>query len=186
MKTTKHVALLRGINLAGRNRVSMTELAEIFATVGCVDVLTYIQSGNVIFAASPSVLKNLPQLVTDQIAKRLGHRVPVIIRSAAEIARTVRDNPFPESPSSEKALHVYFLAELPDARAVNELDPDRSPPDTFRIRNREVYVHLPKGMARTKLTNAYFDSKLSTTSTARNWATVCKLLELMQPAKGFK
>jgi uncharacterized protein (DUF1697 family) len=59
------------------------------------------------------------------------------------------------------------------------LDPARSAPDAFHVRGKEIYLHLPNGMARTKLTNAYFDSKLSTTCTARNWATVLKLSEMM-------
>jgi uncharacterized protein (DUF1697 family) len=75
---------------------------------------------------------------------------------------------------------VYFLADLPDAGAVKYLDPERSVPDAFRVLDQQIYLHLPNGMARTKLTNAYFDSKLSTVSTARNWATVLALLELMQ------
>ncbi len=66
----------------------------------------------------------------------------------------------------------YFLADLPTADAIKNLDPKRSAPDDFRVFGREVYLHLPNGMARTKLTNAYFDSKLSTVATARNWATV--------------
>jgi hypothetical protein len=77
-------------------------------------------------------------------------------------------------------LHGYFLADLPGASAVGELDIDRSPPDSFRLGDREIYLHLPKGMARTKLTNAYFDSKLSTTSKARNWATVVGIFEMMR------
>jgi len=76
-------------------------------------------------------------------------------------------------------LNVYFLADMPDPAAVKSLDPERSPGDTFVVKGREVFLHLPNGMARTKLTNAYFDSKLKTVSTARNWKTVGKLVELM-------
>ena len=178
--STRYVALLRGINLGGRNRLAMKELVDIFLAAGCHDVGTYIQSGNVLFSAPASVLKRLPSHVTQDIAARFGIKVPVILRSAEEMAQTIRDNPFPEKDQSEKALHVYFLTALPSASAVEKLDPDRSPPDIFRVIRREIYVHLPNGMARTKLTNAYFDAKLSTTSTARNWATVCKLFEMMQ------
>jgi uncharacterized protein (DUF1697 family) len=102
------------------------------------------------------------------------------VRTSEEIAQIIRDNPFLQAGESEKNLHVYFLADLPNARAVGDLDPDRSPPDAFRVCNREVYLHLPNGMGRTKLTNAYFDSKLSTTSTARNWATVLKVFDMLQ------
>jgi len=73
---------------------------------------------------------------------------------------------------------VLFLADLPARRSVDDLDPGRSPSDEFAVRGQEVYLRLPNGVARSKLTNAYFDSKLATTSTGRNWRTVTKLFEL--------
>src|SRR5579863_8112143 len=176
----RHVALLRGVNVGGRNLLPMKDLADIFVKAGCADVRTYIQSGNVIFSAPAPVLRALPEVVAERIAKRFGHRVPVILRTAQQLGRTISGNPFLLAGEDEKTLHVYFLADLPDARAVRELDTDRSLPDSFRVSDREVYLHLPNGMARTKLTNAYFDSKLSTASTARNWATLRKLFDLMQ------
>ena len=78
-----------------------------------------------------------------------------------------------------ETLHVYFLADKADAAAVRGLDAERSPGDSFVVKGREVYLHLSNGMARTKLTNVYFDSKLKTVSTARNWKTVGKLVEMM-------
>jgi uncharacterized protein (DUF1697 family) len=176
----KHVALLRGVNVGGRNLLPMKDLANMFVEAGCKDVRTYIQSGNVIFSAPPTALKGLPGLVTERIAQRFGYRIPVILRNSEQLGRILSGNPFLLAGETQKTLHVYFLADLPDRRAVGELDIDRSPTDSFRVSDREIYLHLPNGMARTKLTNAYFDSKLSTTSTARNWATLLKLFELMQ------
>ncbi len=178
-RSTEYVALLRGINLGGNNRLAMKELVEMFVEAGCNDVSTYIQSGNVLFTAPGPLVKGLPELVAKEIAARYGYRVPVIVRSAEQLAQTIRDNPFLQAGESEKTLHVYFLAHLPTVSAVQKLDPNRSPPDSFRVVHQEIYVHLPNSMARTKLTNAYFDSKLSTTSTARTWGTVCKLFAMM-------
>ena len=174
------VALLRGVNLAGKNRLAMKHLAEIFIGAGCRDVVTYIQSGNVVFRAEPGVLEGLAGAVTRQIAERFGLRVPVILRTAAQLGDTIRHNPFLNGGAEEANLHVYFLADLPAQKSVAALDPDRSPPDAFSVRNREVYLHLPNGMGRSKLTNAYFDSKLGTVATARNWRTVLKLFEMTQ------
>ena len=84
-------------------------------------------------------------------------------------------NPFILAGADPGKLHVAFLAKRPSAATVAELQPDRSPPDEFIVHGREIYIHCPAGMARTKLTNAYFDSKLGTTSTMRNWNTVRKL-----------
>ena len=158
----------------------MQELAALFVQAGCADVRTYIQSGNAIFRAPASLLKELPEFITERIAARFGYRVPIIVRTSGQLARAIRDNPFLQADPSGKTLHVCFLADQPSALAVGSLDPDRSPPDAFRVLNREIYLHLPNGVARSKLTNAYFDAKLSTTSTLRNWATVLKILEMMQ------
>ncbi|MGP0069481.1 MAG: hypothetical protein ACLQGP_38525 [Isosphaeraceae bacterium] len=76
---------------------------------------------------------------------------------------------------------MLFLADMPSPDLVGKLDPHRSIPDAFLVRGREVYLHLPYGVARSKLTNDYFDSRLSTMSTGRNWRTVTKLYELMTP-----
>lgn len=155
----------------------MRDLAEIFADAGCADVRTYIQSGNVLFRSPRAVAQSVPARVTEQIAKRFGFRIPVVLRTAGQLAAAVHDNPLPDIP--QEMLHLYFLAGQPDPARVALLDPERSKPDAFVLRDREIYLHLPNGMARTKLTNAYFDSKLATVSTARNWRTVLKLLELM-------
>lgn len=174
----KHVALLRGINVGGKNSLPMKDLAAMFERAGCGSVRTYIQSGNVVFDAPAPLIKTLAAKIAGDIEKRFGFRAPVVLRSAAELDDAVRANPFVKKAADPKALHVYFLAGQPDAKAIAALDPARSSPDAFEVRGREIYLHLPNGMARTKLTNAYFDSKLSTVSTARNWATIQKLLEM--------
>jgi uncharacterized protein (DUF1697 family) len=174
----KHVALLRGINVGGKNKLPMKDLARMFVEAGCGDVETFIQSGNVVFSATPGLLKNLPGAIQSIIAEQFGHRVPVILRSSRQLARAVEDNPFLAAGKPEKTLHVCFLADSPDPQAVKALDPDRSPGDAFHVSGREVYLHLPNGVAKTKLTNAWLDSRLSTVSTVRNWATVLKLREL--------
>ena len=173
-----HVALLRGINVGGRNRLLMKDLAAIFRDAGCTDVTTYIQSGNVIFRAPDELAAHIPQLAADSISSRFDLRVPVVTRSAAELDKVISGNPFLYIESDITKLHVAFLADRPTSAAIDNLDPNRSPPDSFRLKGSEIYLHLPDGVARSKLTNAYFDSKLGTTSTARNWKTVLKLNEL--------
>jgi uncharacterized protein (DUF1697 family) len=175
-----YVALLRGINVGGKHMLPMKDLAAIFVQAGCSNVRTYIQSGNVLFNAPASVLNKLSWLITERIAARFGFQVPVVIRTTEQLARTIRENPFPDAAAFPRTLYVCFLADVPDPIAIGSLDPDRSPPHAFRVLNGEIYLHLPGDAARTKLTAAYFDAKLSTTCTARNWNTVRKILELMQ------
>jgi uncharacterized protein (DUF1697 family) len=168
----KYAALLRGINVGGKNKLPMKDLAELFAAAGCKNVQTYIQSGNVVFEAPASAAKRAPGAVSEAIRGKFGYQIPLIVRSAAELANVVAGNPFLARGAAEKELHVYFLADQP---AAAELDPKRSLPDEFALQGREIYLRLPNGMGRSKLTNAYFESKLRTVSTARNWATVLHL-----------
>ncbi len=172
-----YVALLRGVNLAASNRLSMRELAAMFGDAGCTNVVTYIQSGNVVFRASDACAARVPAAIATTIADRLGFRAPVVMRTAGELRKVVRGNPFLRVGASADIdfLHVMFLADRPSAAAVAALDPKRSPSDEFRVVGRDIYLRFPNGAARTKLTNAYFDSKLATTSTMRNWRTVLKL-----------
>jgi uncharacterized protein (DUF1697 family) len=175
-----YLALLRGINVGGKNKLPMQDLSEMFVAAGCDDVRTYIQSGNVIFHAAPSVIARFPGLITTQIAERFGYRMPVVLRTTEQLRDVISNNPFLQIGAAEETLHVLFLADQPDPRRVDDLDPDRSPPDAFIVRGQEVYLRLPHGVAHTRLTNDYFDSKLTTTSTGRNWRTVTKLLQLME------
>lgn len=173
-----HVALLRGINLGSANRMRMAELAVLFGEAGCGEVRIYIQSGNVVYRAGRALAGRVPALIEKAIADRFGFRVPVVTRTAGEIEEVLRENPFLRAGASPGALHVAFLAARPPLSRVAALDPGRSPPDEFAVRGRDIYLHLPGGVGRSKLSNQYFDSKLATTSTMRNWRTVLKLAEM--------
>jgi uncharacterized protein (DUF1697 family) len=178
VRETTHVALLRGINVGGKHALPMKELAALFTEATCTAVTTYIQSGNVVFRASAEVARGLPEVLARRIEERFGFGVPVVLRSAEELAAIVLANPFLEPSTDTKWLHVMFLADEPSPGSVERLDHRRSPSDTFAVRGREVYLRCPNGVARTRLTNHYFDATLGTTSTSRNWRTVLKLLEL--------
>lgn len=178
MSDDVRIALLRGINVGGKNRLPMDDLRRIFREAGCDRVETYIQSGNVVFEAGAEAADRVADRVAEAIADEFGHDVPVVTRSRSEFEAVVEDNPFLAAGADPKLLHVAFLAEAPDEGAVEDLDLDRFPPDEFVVRGRDVFLCCPNGMARTKLTNRYFDSRLGTTSTMRNWRTVLKLVEM--------
>ncbi|MGD8816608.1 MAG: DUF1697 domain-containing protein [Acidobacteriota bacterium] len=173
-----HIALLRGINVGGRNKLPMKDLAEIFEEAGCDDVRTYIQSGNVVFAAGKKLAARVPQAISAAISKQFGYEVPVVLRSAEQLATVVTGNPFAGGDVEEKRLHVVFLADEADPHAAEALDPLRAPSEELALAGAHIYLHLPDGVARTKLTNARFDRALDTVSTMRNWRTTKKLLEL--------
>jgi uncharacterized protein (DUF1697 family) len=174
------LALLRGVNVGGKNKLPMRDLAGMFEDAGCVNVRTFLQSGNVVFAASSRVSARLAGVIASKISERFGYRTPVILRTAEQLRDVVSNNPFLQAGIGKDFLHVMFLADRPGPAKMAALDPDRSPPDAFVVRGQEIYLQLPNGMARSKLTNAWFDSKLTTTSTCRNWRTVIGLLEMME------
>ena len=180
--TDFNVALLRGINVGGKNKLPMKDLSAMFREVGCSDVRTYIQSGNVVFGAGPTLAQEIPSVISELILERFGYRVPVVVRTAAELQEVAQSNPFALPGVEANKLLVLFLADRPDQTLIDGLDPNRSPGDEFVVVGREVFLHYPNGVARSKLTNAYFDSRLSTTSTGRNWRTVNKLLEMATSA----
>lgn len=158
----------------------MAGLARLFVESGCSDVRTWIQSGNVVFTASRPVAASLPDAIPALVARRFGARSPLILRSAVDLGGVVAGNPFLAGGAHAAELHVAFLADTPGRRLVAALDPGRSPGDAFAVRGREVFLHLPGGVGRTRLTNAYIDATLATVSTLRNWRTVLKLLEMTQ------
>jgi uncharacterized protein (DUF1697 family) len=169
---------LRGINVGGKNKLPMATLAAMFAAEGATSVTTFIQSGNVVFDAPAKLLATIAARMTAQIEKKLALRVPLVLRSAAELREAVARNPFVAAGVDENELHLMFLADKPAAKLIAALDANRSPGDTFALVGRDLYLRLPNGVARTKLTNAYFDKALGTVSTMRNWRTVLKLCEL--------
>ena len=174
----RYIALLRGINVGGNRKLPMAELAKLFAGAGCSDVKTYIQSGNVVFESTPAVAAKISKTVGQGIQKKYSFEVEMVVRSAAELSAAIKRNPFHKAGADPKTLHVSFLSGKPTAAQVAALDPDRSPGDSFKLLGSEIYLLLPHGVARTKLTNQYFDSKLGVTSTLRNWNTVLALLEM--------
>jgi uncharacterized protein (DUF1697 family) len=167
----RYVALLRGINVGGKNKVPMKDLVEVFEGAGATDVETYIQSGNVVYTANKVVD------VEKAFLKRFKFVVPVVSRTHKELQATVDRNPFVKAGADVDTLHVMFCADKP--KNVDTLDPNRSPGDEFVVVGSDIYLRAPNGMGRSKLTNAYFDSKLATTTTIRNWRTVQKLLDML-------
>jgi uncharacterized protein (DUF1697 family) len=175
-----YAALLRGINVGGRVRIPMAELRSTFEALGHEDVVTYLQSGNVVFRAdgkAPDVATGIER----RIAEDFGLDVAVLLRTARELTAIAAGNPFLTEEADLTKLHVVFLESAPARSAMARLDPARSPPDRFSARGRELYLHLPKGAGRSKLTNDYLERTLGTRATARNWRTVSKLVELTRP-----
>lgn len=158
----------------------MAVLSELAAKAGGKNVRTYIQSGNVVFEAGVADASGICAAVSKAIKTGLKLDVPVVTRSAAELAKVVKGNPFLKPGADPARLHVAFLADRPAAGNVARLDPRRSPPDTFMVKGREIYLATPNGLGKSKLTNAWFDATLNTVGTIRNWNTVLTLLAMAE------
>jgi uncharacterized protein (DUF1697 family) len=178
-RTRTYVALLRGVNLGPRNKVSMADLRALFGTLGCEDVTTYVQSGNVVFKNCVAGPDELAAEIEGRIARELGLGIRVLLRTDEQLAKVAADNPFAAKESDALKLHVTFLAEAPEGTRIDALQAKQFAPDEFRVVGGEVYLHCPNGYGRTKLGNTYFEKELGVTATTRNWRTVTKLAELV-------
>jgi uncharacterized protein (DUF1697 family) len=178
------VALLRGINVGGKSRVPMAELRSTLESLGLEDVTTYIQSGNVVCRSRTAGTPALASRIERRIRKDFGLDVAVLLRTPTELAKVVKSNPFVRAGADPAKLHVVFMDSVPTRKAVAGLDPERSARDEFELRGREIYLHLPNGFGRSKLTIDYFERRLGVRATARNWKTVNKLIALGNAAAG--
>ncbi len=179
---TTHIALLRGVNVGGKNQVAMTDLRGLLARLGFADPQSLLQSGNLVFRASGKTAAQLERLLEAEVARRLGLDTQFLVRSAAEWKAIVARNPFPDEAKRDPGrLVVVALKDAPDAKRVKALQASVVGRETVRGRGREAYIVYPDGQGRSKLTNALIERLLGTRATARNWNTVLKLDALANP-----
>lgn len=182
MRQTRYVALLRGVNVGGNARVSMEALRETCQSIGCKDVATYIQSGNVVLSSSLTA-GGLRDRLASAIAEQLNVPAAVMIRTHAQLAEVIEANPFTDADTGH--LHVAFLSDELDDRAKGAANEISMPPEEFAIRGPDIYLHLPNGMGQSKLPAALLNPRrLGVAATVRNWRTVTKLVEMLAQAKG--
>ncbi len=169
-----YIALLRGINVGGHHIIRMADLRAMFERAGAADVATYIQSGNVVFGHASRSAATLATDLARRIERAAGFPVPVALRSATELAAVIATNPFAKETVDH--LHVSFLATKPPATALATISPAAFAPERFALQGREVYLHLPDGMGKSKLAVALMkDKSIAAIATARNWRTVLEL-----------
>jgi uncharacterized protein (DUF1697 family) len=173
-----HVALLRGINVGGRNKVAMADLRDVVTSLGYADVATYVQSGNVVFTA------DAPEAgaIEAALQKQLGVSPAVVVLSRKQLEQVVAANPWPEETDG-KHLHVVFTAGKPDADVVAAAQEKAASGDEARIVGGTLYMHTPNGLGRSKLA-AELSRRGPKDGTARNWTTVTKLLAMLSDEGG--
>jgi uncharacterized protein (DUF1697 family) len=178
------ISMLRGINVSGQKTIRMAELKTIYESLGYTRVTTYVQSGNVVFDCADQDVSALSGSLEKEIARRFGFSVGVIVRHSADFGRVIASNPFVTHRNEDpQKLHVTFLASLPSAVALNNLKGPVDTTDEYFLSGTEIYLFCPNGYGKTKLSNSFFEKKLSVLATTRNWKTVTALYSLANSRK---
>jgi uncharacterized protein (DUF1697 family) len=175
MRRVVYVALLRGINVGGKTKIAMGALRDICASVGCEDVVTYIQSGNVVLKSKLAADK-LRTALEAAIDREFGFNPAVMIRTAKEMAAVSDHNPYPDA--DDKTVHVGFLHAAPNATTKKCLAAIDCAPEELTLIGRDLYLRLPNGMGRAALPVRMERCLRPAPITVRNWRTVTKLVEL--------
>jgi uncharacterized protein (DUF1697 family) len=173
-----HVALLRGINVGGRNKVAMAELRSVVESLGFSDVATYVQSGNVVFTAGSVEVGALEAAIEE----RLGVSCAVVVLTREQLERVVADNPFPEA-REDTHVHAVFSMGEPDAEVVAAAVEKAGGDDEARVAGGTLYLHTPNGLGRSKLA-VELGRRGPKDGTARNWRTVKRLLAMLSDEGG--
>lgn len=176
--TTTHVALLRGINVGGHNRLAMADLRAVLEDLGHADVRTYIQSGNAVFTSERRDADGMAAELTQRLEADFDLSPTVMVRTAAELTAIAEANPYPDQAAADpKTVHVGFLSAEP-ADPSFSLDLDSYAPEQLAIGDRVVYLHLPGGIGRGRLFTDLDRRMRDVEMTVRNWRTVVKLREM--------
>ena len=175
---TVYVALFRGINVGGKHILPMQDLRDQLAELGCEDVQTYIQSGNAVFSSVGNATE-LSGEIRDAIEAQFGFAPQILLLTVERFVTIASANPYPEAEATPKFLHVWFLTEKagnPDIDAMNSI---RAENERFTLTGDALYLHAPDGVGRSRLA-AKIDRHLGVSTTARNWRTVGKLIDLIE------
>ena len=171
------IALLRGINVGGCNRLPMSSLVNILESAGCRDAATYIQSGNAVFRADINSRARMAEKIGREIEKEHGFRPAIQLTTAAELGAAIAANPYPEAVTDPKTLHLSFLECPPPQERVANAKRLLSESESMTINGSLLYLYAPEGIGRSKFAGSV-ERVLQVQMTGRNWRTILKLNEL--------
>lgn len=174
------VALIRGINVGGRNKVKMADLRQLFTAHGMNDVRTVLQSGNVVFRADETDLARLGARLEAALSEQFGFQAQILLREAEDFIAALDRHPFTVA-QLEKGNHamIVFLSALPNPEDVEALRENNKGRETIAHDGDALYIFYTDGVARSKLDNKRIERSLNVISSARNWNTCQRLLKLL-------
>lgn len=176
---TTYIALFRGINVGGKNRLPMKELVVLLEAIGATKVGTYIQSGNAVFQSAEKNPAQLSKRLAAEIKTQFGFEPQFLLLGLEAINTAIAKNPFPEAEAEPSSLHLGFLAATPKDPDLEKLNSLKKASERFYLGNGVFYLHAPEGVGRSRLA-ASTEKLLGVPMTDRNWRTVCKIRELAQ------
>jgi uncharacterized protein (DUF1697 family) len=174
------IALLKGVNVGGRNKLPMKLLVSELESAGLSDVKAYIQSGNLVFR-SPRTKGDIASQIANTIEEKFAFRPHVVMLSYKDLVTASEQNPFSEltSETDSKLVHFFFLSEAPAKIDIERLERVRKPTERYKVDGAVFYLHTPDGFGDSKLA-IQVEKILAVTATARNLRTVRTLLDLSQ------
>lgn len=178
---SRYVSMLRGINVSGHKKIKMADLKKLYETLACENVVTYIQSGNVIFDHASLDKKELKKTIEKAIEDKYCFSVYVDVRDKDEFLETFEAHPFKNMTLEEDGakILVTFIEDNPNQEKIDLLRSKAHPTEKIIFGNRAFYMHCPNGYGKTKLSNAFIENKLKLRATTRNLKSVAKLCDLL-------
>jgi len=174
-----YIAILRGINVSGQKKIKMADLKVHLEELNFRNLVTYIQSGNIIFNCDKTSIKNLESEIEKKISEKYGFQVPTLVKTPDEIHYVLNNNPFLSDQNKDpNRIYVTFLSEPPASIYIEKLADIDYSPEEFILDGKNIYFFSPHGYGRAKMNNNFFENKLKVHATTRNWKTVNKLVEI--------
>ena len=174
------ISLLRGINVGGHKKIKMSDLRQLYESLGLGDVRTILQSGNVVFRTDETNLRDVKRRIEAGILDAFGFEASVILRSAKAFRDLNARQPFDDGQLSQGGkIAIVFLDDEPSEFALSDLRDSNPGRETIQAHGNELYIFYADGMAGSKLNNKRIESTLKTTASARNWNTCQRLLKLL-------
>jgi uncharacterized protein (DUF1697 family) len=172
-----YIAMLRGINVSGQKKIKMADFKNHLQELNFTDVQSYIQSGNAVFKYKKSALKSLENKIAKKILVEYGFDVIVIVKTPNELKDVLKNNPFVKDKDLNR-VYVTFLSDEPAIDNIEKLKGVDHSPEEYVLKGKTVYLYLPHGYGKAKMSNNYFENKLKVNATSRNWKTVNKFSEM--------
>lgn len=175
-----YVAVLRGINVSGQRMIAMKDLKALCVKEGFNNVMTYIQSGNIVFESDESDTEKLEKIISEMIKNHYNFDVPVMVLTSEELKDIYTNNPHITDNKDISKLHVTLLGKIPETKLIESIRDEKLQSDECVIGEKVIYLYCPDGYGMTKFSTTFFEKKLATLATTRNWKTITALIELLK------